>query len=261
MARRRAELPRADGPAAVPRRARASARPRDTWTLELEPRRTASRSACAPGQFTMLYAFGIGEVPISVSGDAGGPLVHTVRAVGAGEPRRSARLEARRGARRPRPLRQRVAGRGGDRAATRRDRRRRDRPRAAAAGRLRARCAGAKDVRRGRSCSTAAARPADLLYARELERWRKRLQVDLIVDAADQTWTGKVGFVAKLVSTAPLRSVEGDRVRLRPRADDADERRGADRARRLAARGSTSRWSATCTAAWATAATASSARR
>src|SRR5438874_1966813 len=36
----------------------------------------------APGQFTMLYAFGIGEVPISVSGDVGGPLVHTVRAVG-----------------------------------------------------------------------------------------------------------------------------------------------------------------------------------
>ena len=31
----------------------------------------------------MLYAFGIGEVPISVSGDVDGPLVHTVRAVGA----------------------------------------------------------------------------------------------------------------------------------------------------------------------------------
>ena len=32
----------------------------------------------------MLYAFGIGEMPISVSGDPGkpGPLVHTVRAVG-----------------------------------------------------------------------------------------------------------------------------------------------------------------------------------
>ena len=40
--------------------------------------------AFAPGQFTMLSAFGTGEVPISISGDPGGdgPLVHTVRAVG-----------------------------------------------------------------------------------------------------------------------------------------------------------------------------------
>ena len=32
----------------------------------------------------MLYAFGVGEIPISISGDpgAGGPLEHTVRAVG-----------------------------------------------------------------------------------------------------------------------------------------------------------------------------------
>jgi NAD(P)H-flavin reductase len=38
-----------------------------------------------PGQFNMLYIFGVGEVPISLSGDPGRPgeLVHTVRAVGA----------------------------------------------------------------------------------------------------------------------------------------------------------------------------------
>jgi NAD(P)H-flavin reductase len=55
----------------------------DTWTLELEPH-TGERLAFAPGQFTMLSAFGSGEVPISISGDPGweGPLVHTVRAVG-----------------------------------------------------------------------------------------------------------------------------------------------------------------------------------
>lgn len=35
-----------------------------------------------PGQFTMMYAFGIGEVPISVSGVDGGHIVQTVRAVG-----------------------------------------------------------------------------------------------------------------------------------------------------------------------------------
>ncbi len=54
----------------------------DTWTLELEPV-DGEPIAVAPGQFTMLYAFGIGEVPISVSGAPGGPLIQTVRAVGA----------------------------------------------------------------------------------------------------------------------------------------------------------------------------------
>ena len=54
----------------------------DTWTLELEPV-NGEPIAVAPGQFTMLYAFGIGEMPISVSGAPGGPLVQTVRAVGA----------------------------------------------------------------------------------------------------------------------------------------------------------------------------------
>jgi NAD(P)H-flavin reductase len=37
-----------------------------------------------PGQFTMLYAFGIGEIPISVSGRPGQhALAQTIRAVGA----------------------------------------------------------------------------------------------------------------------------------------------------------------------------------
>ncbi len=67
----------------------------DTWTLELEP---AAPTALPfePGQFTMLYAFGVGEIPISVSGDPARPgrLVHTVRAVG---PVSRALCEARRG--------------------------------------------------------------------------------------------------------------------------------------------------------------------
>src|ERR1700740_1056548 len=37
-----------------------------------------------PGQFTMLYAFGVGEVPVSISGSGRGDvLVQTLRAVGA----------------------------------------------------------------------------------------------------------------------------------------------------------------------------------
>ncbi len=55
----------------------------DTVTLVLRPL-DQPIAAHQPGQFTMLYAFGIGEVPISISGAAGGTdLVHTIRSVGA----------------------------------------------------------------------------------------------------------------------------------------------------------------------------------
>src|SRR5215212_7177546 len=63
----------------------------DSWTLELEPHGEAAVAPLAPGQFAMLYAFGKGEVPISVSAL---PLVHTIRAVGVVS---AALCEARRG--------------------------------------------------------------------------------------------------------------------------------------------------------------------
>ena len=57
----------------------------NTYTLELEPRDGLAGEPFQPGQFNMLYAFGVGEVPISFSGDPAdqSKLVHTVRAVGA----------------------------------------------------------------------------------------------------------------------------------------------------------------------------------
>lgn len=56
----------------------------DVVTLELEPL-DGRPLAFEPGQFTMLYLPGIGEIPISISGDAARPevLVQTIRAVGA----------------------------------------------------------------------------------------------------------------------------------------------------------------------------------
>src|SRR5579871_1961423 len=56
----------------------------DTWTISLEPV-AGERPTVAAGQFMMVYAFGVGEVPISVSGppERPGPVVLTVRAVGA----------------------------------------------------------------------------------------------------------------------------------------------------------------------------------
>jgi NAD(P)H-flavin reductase len=56
----------------------------DTATVALRPVGAALPSF-RPGQFAMLYAFGVGEIPVSVSGftPADQGLVHTVRAVGA----------------------------------------------------------------------------------------------------------------------------------------------------------------------------------
>lgn len=56
----------------------------DTVTLTLVPAAGAPVPAFQPGQFNMLYAFGVGEAAISISGDPGRPgeLVHTVRAAG-----------------------------------------------------------------------------------------------------------------------------------------------------------------------------------
>lgn len=53
-------------------------------TLTLAPARTDRVVAAGqPGQFNMLWAFGVGEVPISLSAiDDSGQLVHTIRAVG-----------------------------------------------------------------------------------------------------------------------------------------------------------------------------------
>ena len=56
----------------------------DTFTLELGPQDGMATPSFAAGQFNMLYVFGVGEVPISISGDPTQPqtLVHTTRAVG-----------------------------------------------------------------------------------------------------------------------------------------------------------------------------------
>jgi NAD(P)H-flavin reductase len=56
----------------------------DTFTLTLEPLDGAGPSPFRPGQFSMLWVFGVGELPISISGDPaqGDRLEYTVRSVG-----------------------------------------------------------------------------------------------------------------------------------------------------------------------------------
>jgi NAD(P)H-flavin reductase len=173
---------------------------RDTWTLELEPV-AGERLSPAPGQFTMLYVFGIGEVPISVSGETNGnSLVHTVRAVGAVT---QAICAARPGA---------VLGVRGPFGNSW--------PVGAAAGSDVVVVAGGIGLaplrpalyellrRRGDygevTLLYGSRTPADLLYSKELQRLRGRfdLQVDVTVDSAEGDWRGKVGVVPKLVAGA-----------------------------------------------------------
>jgi NAD(P)H-flavin reductase len=57
----------------------------DTFSMELVPCESTKSFSFTPGQFDMLYVYGVGEVPISISGDPSetGTLVHTTREVGA----------------------------------------------------------------------------------------------------------------------------------------------------------------------------------
>ena len=56
----------------------------DTFTLALAPSNGADGTAFQPGQFSMLWVFGVGELPISISGNPATreELVYTVRSVG-----------------------------------------------------------------------------------------------------------------------------------------------------------------------------------
>jgi NAD(P)H-flavin reductase len=56
----------------------------DTFTLTLQPQNGTGGSSFLPGQFSMLWVFGVGELPISISGDPAkdNQLVYTVRSVG-----------------------------------------------------------------------------------------------------------------------------------------------------------------------------------
>lgn len=56
----------------------------DTFTFVLEPENRIDGSGFQPGQFSMLWVFGVGELPISISGNPAKleHLVYTVRSVG-----------------------------------------------------------------------------------------------------------------------------------------------------------------------------------
>ncbi len=175
----------------------------DSVTLCLEPV-AAALPPPQPGEFMMMYAHGVGEVAISVSGDPSatdGSITHTIRSVGAVS---AALCAAEPGS---------TLGMRGPFGTTW--------GLAEAAGRdlvivaggvglapLRPVVLGALAARDryGRVIVIAGARAQrDFLYAAQLAQWQRdaRLEVHLTVDVPLQGWPGETGFV-----TEPLRRLD-----------------------------------------------------
>jgi len=182
----------------------------DTFTLELEPADGSSIPPFATGQFNMLYVFGVGEVPISISGNPAQPtpLVHTTRAVGTvTKAMRELKPGDVIGVRGPFgshwPIEQAI---GKDVVIV-----------AGGIGLAPLRSVmyqiTAQREQYGKVALLYGARtPADILYRRELEHWRGRfdMEVYVTVDNATGAWHGSVGVVTKLVPRAsfdPLKTV------------------------------------------------------
>ena len=173
----------------------------DTVTLVLEPL-DEPIDAPEPGQFTMLWALGIGEVPISVAGCDEGLLTHTIRGVGAVT---NALCASRAG--------DLVGVRGPFGSAW---------DVAAGQGRDVLVVAGGLGIAPVRPIITdivanradfgavtllfGARSPELLLYPDEIAEWRSHfdLEVEVTVDSADPSWRGDVGVVTKLVDRARL---------------------------------------------------------
>jgi NAD(P)H-flavin reductase len=174
----------------------------DTVTIDLAPIDGALVSSFQPGQFNMLYVFGCGEAPISISSELGNPemLAHTIRAVGnvtqglaALERGDMVGVRGPFGTGWPMPACEGkdvlvIAGGLGlaplrpaiHHLLTRRDRYRRI------------------------VILYGARSPADLLFASELRHWQRQpdLDVGITVDHADAGWCGNVGVITSLVATA-----------------------------------------------------------
>jgi NAD(P)H-flavin reductase len=174
---------------------------RDTVTLALEPLDGQPLRFDA-GQFTMLDAFGTGEVPISISGDPTrpGPLEHTIREVGSVTHAlvRSGPGEVL-GVRGPYGTGWgALDGAGGDLLVV-----------AGGIGLAPLRPALLEALTRredfGRVVLLYGARtPDDVLFADQVGEWWERhgVEVDVTVDYGTPEWTGRVGLVTSLISRA-----------------------------------------------------------
>jgi NAD(P)H-flavin reductase len=176
----------------------------DTFTLELAPEDGGAIPEFKPGQFNMLYVFGLGECAISISGDPerSDVLLHTTRHVGrvTGALRRQGAggLVGIRGPfGRPWPI---IESEGNDIVVI--------------AGGI-----GLAPLRPvfyhlmshrgkyGRAVLLYGARtPKDILFRKELQAWSSHLDIQVLVtvDHAGADWHGNVGVVTHLIRRAPF---------------------------------------------------------
>ena len=174
----------------------------DSITLVLERPAGCGVEAGAPGQFNMLYPFGIGEAAISLSSDSADRLFHTVRGVGAvSEAIGRLRPGDWLGVRGPFgvgwPMRQ---ARGRDIVLV-----------AGGIGLAPLRSA-IHAVLRDRGAfghlfvAYGARTPRERLFVAELEQWRVSGDLELAVtlDSGDANWGGHVGFVTALLGRAKV---------------------------------------------------------
>ena len=175
----------------------------DTVTVKLRAREGHELLPFRAGQFNMLYAFGLGEIPVSLSGDPArqDELVHTTRAVGAVS-RAICELEpgASIGVRGPFgtawPL-ERAQGRdlliiaGGIGLAPLRPA-------------IYQALAPNSPVNRV-EILVGSRTPIDLLFLEEMEVWQRQgAGVHITVDAGDEEWMGNVGVVTDLTDRIAL---------------------------------------------------------
>ena len=176
----------------------------DTFTLNLIPANGKVIEKFAPGQFNMLYVFGVGEVPISISGNPYHPetLVHTTRMVGSVTTAMNAlKTGDVIGVRGPFGSHWPIEKAYGDDVVI-------------VAGGI-----GLAPLRPilyrvltnrakyGKVVLLYGTRtPEDILYRSEIEKLRAQLDLDIhvTVDRATGNWKGNVGVVTKLIQRAPF---------------------------------------------------------
>lgn len=176
----------------------------DVFSLQLQSVDDRPALSFAPGQFNMLYVFGVGEVPISISGDPTHPenLVHTIRSTGTvtkalRQLKRGDTLGVRGPFGTPWPVAQ-SAGKdilliaGGIGMA----------PLRPAVLQLLA-----EKEKYGKIILFYGARtPQDLLFIQEIEGWQKDhgLEAHITVDVGQPGWKGNVGVVTRMISKIPF---------------------------------------------------------